>query len=74
MTASLQPYTRPAGDGTYEVLVPLADCGNHYVLPYSFHSEDAGSVWISSKKGSDKIDHVRASTEREPDYFSSNQA
>jgi hypothetical protein len=69
MTENLQPYIRLASDGTYEVLVPLADCSVHYVLPYSFHSEDACSVWISSKKGSEKIKHLRASTDREPDYL-----
>ena len=73
MTAALLPYTRLASDGTYEVLVPLADCDGHYVLPYSFHSEDACSVWIGSKKGSDKIEHLRALRDREPDYFDRTQ-
>lgn len=71
MTKKLEPYSRLAGDGTFEVLVPLADCDGHYIFPYSFHSEDACSVWVSSKKGSEKIEQLRASRDREPDYFNS---
>ena len=52
---TLNPYVRAAEDGTYEVLIPLGEDAKPHVLPYSFHSEEAGIAWISSRKGKDRI-------------------
>jgi hypothetical protein len=58
-TDKLQPFLRPAGDGTYEVVVPLTDCISPLVLPYSFPSEEDGRLWIKSRKGSERIRRAR---------------
>jgi hypothetical protein len=55
----LQPFPRPAGDGTYEVVVPLAGCPVPVILPYFFSSEEDGMLWISSPKGSKRIERAR---------------
>jgi hypothetical protein len=55
----LQPFTRPAGDGTYEVVVPLAGRSLPLILPYSFASEEDGLIWIGSLKGSKRIEKAR---------------
>jgi hypothetical protein len=60
---ALQPFTRPAGDGTYEVVVPLAGRPAPLILPYSFYSEEDGLLWISSPKGSKRIEKARISLE-----------
>jgi hypothetical protein len=39
---------RPAGDGTYELAVPLAECSLPLILPYSFPSEEDAA--LGSKK------------------------
>jgi hypothetical protein len=54
-----QPFARPAGDGTYEVVVPLGDQSPPIVLPYSFASEQDGLFWIGSLKGSKRIEKAR---------------
>jgi hypothetical protein len=59
----LQPFTRPAGDGTYEVVIPLADRSPPVILPYSFSSEEDGKLWILSRKGRKRIAKARRSYE-----------
>jgi hypothetical protein len=56
----LQPFARPAGDGTYEVVVPVADRSLPLILPYSFCSEEDGELWIVSRKGRKRIERARA--------------
>ena len=53
------PYLRPAGDGTYEVVVPLADHSPPIILPYAFASEEEGARWIKSRKGTARIEEAR---------------
>jgi hypothetical protein len=55
----LQPFMRPAGDGTYEVVVPLRDHISPLILPYSFPSEEDGRLWIKSRKGRERIGRAR---------------
>jgi hypothetical protein len=55
-----QPFARPAGDGTYEVVVPVADRPLPLILPYSFSSEEDGKLWIVSQKGRKRIEKARA--------------
>jgi len=55
----LQAFPRPAGDGTYEVVVPLAGSSAPVILPYFFSSEEDGMLWISSPKGSKRIERAR---------------
>ena len=55
----LQPFMRPAGDGTYEVVVPLTDRSLPVILPYSFSSEEDGMLWVCSPKGSKRIETAR---------------
>jgi hypothetical protein len=55
----LQPFPRPAGDGTYEVVVPIADRSPPLILPYSFSSEEDGKLWILSGKGRKRIEKAR---------------
>ena len=55
----LQPFLRQAGDGTYEIVIPLADCSLPLILPYSFSSEDDGLLWLQSRKGSARIERAR---------------
>jgi hypothetical protein len=57
----LQPFIRAAGDGTFEVEVPLADHLPPLVLPYSFHSEEDATLWLKSRKGNERIAKARAS-------------
>jgi hypothetical protein len=54
-----QPFTRPAGDGTFEVVVPLAGRSPPIILPYSFSSEEDGLLWIGSLKGTRRIEQAR---------------
>jgi hypothetical protein len=51
----LQPFPRAAGDGTYEVVIPLAGSLPPVILPYSFFSEEDATLWIHSPKGSNRI-------------------
>jgi hypothetical protein len=53
-----EPYLRPAGDGTFELLVPYAD-GAVNVLPYCFHSEEEAASWLASRKGRERIRQIR---------------
>jgi len=64
-TGELPPITRPAGDGTYEVVVPLNGRITPLVLPYSFPSEDEATLWIKSRKGSKRIERARTLPESE---------
>jgi hypothetical protein len=56
---ALQPFSRPAGDGTYEIVVPLAGGSMPVILPYSFSSEEDGRLWIGTPKGSRRIEKAR---------------
>jgi hypothetical protein len=58
-TDELKPFLRSAGDGTYEVVVPLRHYISPLILPYSFPSEEVGTLWIKSQKGSERIDQAR---------------
>jgi hypothetical protein len=58
-----EPYLRPAGDGTYELLVPSAD-GAVHVLPYCFHTEEDAANWLTSRKGRERIRKVRRRFEK----------
>ena len=58
-TDILMPFTRPAGDGTYEVLVPLSGHQAPLILPYSFSSEEDCKLWLTSAKGSRRIEKAR---------------
>lgn len=60
---SFEPYLRPAGDGTYELLVPSSGDGFH-VLPYCFHSEEDAANWLASRKGRELIRKIRSRYER----------
>ena len=53
-----EPYPRPAGDGTFELLVPQAD-GTVHVLPFCFHTEADAADWLASRKGREHIRKVR---------------
>jgi hypothetical protein len=55
----LQPFARPAGDGTYEVVIPFADRSPPVILPYSFSTEEDGKLWILSPKGRKRIAKAR---------------
>jgi hypothetical protein len=63
---NLQPFMRLASDGTYEVVVPLTGHISPLVLPYSFRSEEEGTLWIKSRKGGKRI--VQARTHPELEY------
>lgn len=54
-----EPYVRSAGDGTYEVLVPLDGLARPHVLPYSFHTPAAAIEWINSAKGIERLKELR---------------
>ena len=54
-----QPFPRPADDGTYEILVPLAGHSQPLILPYSFSSEEDATRWILSPKGSKRLEKAR---------------
>jgi hypothetical protein len=56
---ALQPFARPAGDGTYEVVVPLPGRSLPLILPYAFSSEEDSALWISSRKGRTRIEKAR---------------
>ncbi|MGA7324145.1 MAG: hypothetical protein WBX25_06625 [Rhodomicrobium sp.] len=58
-TLELWPFPRPAGDGTFEVLVPLADHFSPLILPYAFSSEEEATLWIESRKGNERIERAR---------------
>jgi hypothetical protein len=66
---TLQPHVRSAGDGTYEVLVPLVDCDRDYIFPYCFQSEEDCESWIHSRKGSEKIERIRSFAKQDLDYL-----
>jgi hypothetical protein len=51
---SLKPFLRRAGDGTYELLLPLTG-GVVHILPYCFHSEADAADWLVSHKGRERI-------------------
>jgi hypothetical protein len=53
-----KPYLRAVGDGTLELLVPLAGVAVH-VLPYCFHSEEDAANWLASRKGREQIMKIR---------------
>lgn len=55
---AFEPYLRPAGDGTFELLVPSAGGGVH-VLPYCFHTEEDAASWLASRKGRERIRKIR---------------
>ena len=55
---TFEPYLRPAGDGTLELLVPSVD-GAIYVLPYCFHSEEDAANWLASRKGREYMRRLR---------------
>jgi hypothetical protein len=52
-----QPYLRVAGDGTYELLVPLGR--GFHILPYCFHSKQDATIWLATRKGRERIHQVR---------------
>ncbi len=52
------PYLRAAGDGTYELLVPLGR-GFVHILPYCFHTEKEAAIWLATRKGRELIHLVR---------------
>jgi hypothetical protein len=52
------PYLRAAGDGTYELLVPLGR-GFVHILPYCFHTERDATIWVATRKGREQIQQVR---------------
>ena len=55
---AFEPYLRPAGDGTYELLVPSGG-GAVHVLPYCFHTEEDAANWLASRKGRERIRKIR---------------
>lgn len=55
---AFEPYLRPAGDGTYELLVPSAG-GAVHVLPYCFHTEEDAANWLATRKGREHIRKIR---------------
>ena len=60
-----EPYLRPAGDGTFELLVPSAG-GAVHVLPYCFHTEEDAANWLASRKGRELIRKVRSRYRAKP--------
>ncbi len=60
---AFEPYLRPAGDGTFELLVPSSG-GAFHVLPYCFHSEEDAADWLASRKGREQIRKIRSRYER----------
>jgi hypothetical protein len=55
---AFEPYLRPAGDGTLELLVPSVG-GAIHVLPYCFHSEEDAVNWLASRKGREYMRRLR---------------
>ena len=55
---AFEPYLRPAGDGTLELLVPAAG-GAIHVLPYCFHTEEDAANWLASRKGREYMRRLR---------------
>ena len=55
---AFEPYLRPAGDGTLELLVPSVG-GTIHVLPYCFHSEEDAANWLASRKGREYMRRLR---------------
>ena len=53
-----RPYLRAAGDGTYELLVPMGR-GLVQILPYCFHTEQDAAIWLATRKGREHIQQVR---------------
>jgi hypothetical protein len=72
--AFCEPYVRPAGDGTYEVLVPVDGLARPYVLPYSFHTAAAAIDWINSAKGIERINEIRKRFELAKAYSGRSEA
>ncbi len=60
---TFRPYLRPAGDGTYELLVPSPG-GALHVLPYCFHTEEDAANWLASRKGREHIRKIRSRFDR----------
>jgi hypothetical protein len=56
---TFEPYLRPAGDGTFELLVPTAG-GTVHVLPYCFHTGEDAADWLASAKGRERIRKIRS--------------
>ncbi len=55
---SFEPYLRAAGDGTLELLVPLAG-GAVHILPYCFHTKEDAANWLATRKGREHILKIR---------------
>ena len=55
---AFEPYLRPAGDGTLELLVPSVE-GTVHVLPYCFHTEEDAANWLASRKGREYMRRLR---------------
>lgn len=55
---AFEPYLRPAGDGTLELLVPSVE-GTFHVLPYCFHTEEDAVNWLASRKGREYMRRLR---------------
>jgi hypothetical protein len=55
---AFEPYLRPAGDGTLELLVPSVE-GTIHVLPYCFHTEEDAANWLASRKGREYMRGLR---------------
>ncbi len=55
---AFEPYLRPAGDGTLELLVPSLE-GTIHVLPYCFHNEEDAAHWLASRKGREYMRRLR---------------
>jgi TRAP-type C4-dicarboxylate transport system substrate-binding protein len=55
---AFEPYLRPAGDGTLELLVPSVE-GTIHVLPYCFHTEEDAANWLASRKGREYMRRLR---------------
>ena len=60
---TFEPYLRPAGDGTFELLVPSAS-GAVHILPYCFHTEEDAANWLASRKGRERIRKIRGRYQR----------
>jgi hypothetical protein len=58
MSALQPPYVRAVDDGTYEVLIQRPGEAEPHILPYAFHTEEAGKRWIESRKGSARIEQA----------------
>ena len=72
---AFEPYLRPAGDGTLELLVPSVE-GTIHVLPYCFHTEEDAANWLASRKGREYMrglrrrmhDRIRTDLHHKPEH------